>query len=193
MTNFKKPANGWRGTLVWLVGAALLIGGATAAQEDEGKEESPGKTTPNLEDVLRRAKEWEFLVEERKKLKAEIEQLQADLAAERARAAELDEKNAGLRADLETAGKANQTLKEKIEGLRNTIREWLYGKIELYEVWEGDTLESIAADPLVYGDKKKADWIRRANEGRVKNLDKLRAGDVLLVPSFQPDRKYEFW
>ena len=56
------------------------------------------------------------------------------------------------------------------------------GAFEYYEVRAGDTLESIAANPMVYGDADRATWIRQANT--VSEKDPLEPGTVLVIPRF---------
>ena len=82
--------------------------------------------------------------------------------------------------------------KTKAAGLRETVEQLLRVPIEYYEVKDGDTLAGIAANPLVYGDPKRAIWLRQANEGKIKYLDNLRPGEVLVVPRFPRDGVYEF-
>ena len=85
-----------------------------------------------------------------------------------------------------------ESLLEKNKGLKETINRLLLGEFEYYEVSNGETLQSIAASPLVYGDASRAGWLRQANEGRVRNLDRLRDGDMLVVPRFPRTGAYEF-
>ncbi len=82
--------------------------------------------------------------------------------------------------------------KVKAAGLRETVERLLLGEFEYYEVKEGDTLQGIAANPMVYGDVARATWLRQVNESRVKHLDNLRKGEVLIVPRFPRNGSYEF-
>ncbi len=81
---------------------------------------------------------------------------------------------------------------KKKAGLRETINRLLLGEFEYYEVKQGDSIQSIASNPLIYGDPSRAVWIRQANEGRVKHLDNLRQGEMLVVPRFPRNGSYEF-
>ncbi len=88
--------------------------------------------------------------------------------------------------------KKNEKLEEKNLGLQETIGRLLLGEFEYYEVKTGETLHSVAANPLVYGDSSRAGWLRQANEGRVRDLNRLRDGDMLVVPRFPRTGAYEF-
>jgi hypothetical protein len=116
------------------------------------------------------------------------------------------EQVASLQRDLEIAKKEREEALEKIEplkqevqkwkersaGLRETIGRLLLGEFEYYEVKAGETLQSIAANPLIYGDPSRALWLRQVNEGRVRRLDDLQPGEMLLIPRFPRTGSYEF-
>jgi nucleoid-associated protein YgaU len=55
-------------------------------------------------------------------------------------------------------------------------------KINTYTVKKGDTLEKIAARPEVYADKKKWYKIYKANEGQLKEPNKIFPGQILNIP-----------
>jgi len=55
-------------------------------------------------------------------------------------------------------------------------------KVKTYVVKAGDTMEKIAARPEVYGDKKKWYKIYKANEGKLKEPNKIFPGQVLNIP-----------
>lgn len=82
-------------------------------------------------------------------------------------------------------------LKKRV-GMEETISRLLLGEFEYYEVKEGDSLQSIASNPMVYGDSSRAAWLRQVNEDRVKRLDNLRAGEMLIIPRFPRNGTYEF-
>jgi len=94
--------------------------------------------------------------------------------------------------DFQTYKDEAEKWKTKTAGLRETVERLLLGEFEYYEVKEGDTLLGIAANPLVYGDPARATWLRQVNEDRVKHLDNLRKGEVLIVPRFPRNGSYEF-
>jgi LysM repeat protein len=75
---------------------------------------------------------------------------------------------------------------------RATIDQLLLGSFEYYEVKAGDTLESIAKNPMIYNDASRRDWLRRANHNRIPDLDKLSEGDLLLIPRFPVNSQFAF-
>ena len=85
-----------------------------------------------------------------------------------------------------------EELKKQNEGLKNTISLLLQGEFEYYEVKEGDTLQSIAADPMVYGDAARSRWLRQANRNLGLDLNRLQKGDILVVPFYPRTGVYEF-
>ncbi|MDF7808039.1 LysM peptidoglycan-binding domain-containing protein [Pontiellaceae bacterium B12219] len=145
-----------------------------------------------LSNLLEKAKQSESLSRELKRIQAENEHLQRQYDA-------LKEENEDIKTAL--SGKAeiirslemeSEKWKEKSEGLRETIERLLLGEFEYYEVKEGDSLQSIAANPMVYGDPSRAIWLRQANHRQVKNPDNLSPGEVLVVPRFPRNGSYEF-
>ena len=66
------------------------------------------------------------------------------------------------------------------------------GKYEYYEIQPGDTCESIAQKPTIYGDSTKSTLIRQANRGGVEDLDNLQPGEMLVIPRFDTSGTYEF-
>jgi hypothetical protein len=78
------------------------------------------------------------------------------------------------------------------KSLQSTIEQLLTGSFEYYEVKDGDTIESIAALPTIYGDASRSEWIRQANWKRVEDVDHLRPRQMLIIPRFPPNGRYEF-
>lgn len=83
-------------------------------------------------------------------------------------------------------------LQENEKKLRATIDQLLLGNFEYYEVKTGDTLESIAGKPMIYDDASKVEWLRQANAGRLKDLEHLKEGDVLIIPHFRVEGPFSF-
>lgn len=75
-------------------------------------------------------------------------------------------------------------LKEALDILR-------LGKYEYYQVEKDDTCESIAAKPSIYNDVSKHSLIRQANKGSVANLDKLVAGEILVIPRVKVSERHD--
>lgn len=124
--------------------------------------------------------------------------------------AELDQKVQILDKQLATLASSNETLRAEIRRLNNKIDQqqlWISkiqsspnggtnaGRLEsvtvrdengaervllTYEVKKGDSLSAIAED--VYGDRTLWPRIRDANPDKVKNGDRVKPGDVLIIP-----------
>jgi len=77
-----------------------------------------------------------------------------------------------------------QQVQEHEKKLRATVDQLVLGNFEYYEIKSGDTIESIAKNPLIYDDASKASWLRQANWDRVKDIDHLREGEMLIIPRF---------
>ena len=97
---------------------------------------------------------------------------------------------------LQDALKSLRESRKEVETLQKNLSEWekelakrdqllavfRRGAFEYYEVRAGDTLESIAANPMVYGDADRATWLRQANS--VSDKNSLEPGTVLVIPRF---------
>jgi hypothetical protein len=121
-----------------------------------------------------------------------ITELTNELAQVRAENATMNESISGLSKQITTLTNnlASLTSSEKL--LRNTVEQLLMGNFEYYEVRAGDTLESVAAQPTIYGDASRQEWIRQANGKRVEDIDHLRPHQMLIIPRFPPNGRYEF-
>ena len=87
--------------------------------------------------------------------------------------------------------------RKEVELLQNNLAEWerelekrdqllsvfRRGTFEYYEVRPGDTLASIAANPMVYGDAARAVWLKQAN-AIPDNKESLDSGMVLIIPRY---------
>ncbi len=83
-------------------------------------------------------------------------------------------------------------LQKKIDSHNKTLDLLRLGDFEYYEVKEGDTCKSIAANPLIYNDASKEQYIRQANRGHIDDLDILVPGQMLIIPRFPTSGRYEF-
>ena len=97
---------------------------------------------------------------------------------------------------LQDALKSLSESRKEVETLQKNLKEWekelakrdqllavfRRGAFEYYEVRAGDTLESIAANPMVYGNADRATWLRQANT--VSDKNPLEPGTVLVIPRF---------
>ena len=95
---------------------------------------------------------------------------------------------------LETGALRQQKLELEAsrKALQKALEQFWLGHYEYYEVRDGDTLPSIAGQAAFYGDPDKAIWIEQANFSHVKDLERLRPGEVLIIPRFPPSGRYEF-
>lgn len=130
----------------------------------------------------RRAILAQALVQQVEAMEREIDQLRDELAVMRK---EVDE----LRADVARGIEEKEALQKKLgerdkEIARQTEMLAIFrsGSFEYYEVREGDTLERIAANPMVYGDPSRAAFIRQANA--LPDGGELLPGTILMIPRY---------
>jgi len=161
-------------------------------EQDEGSEQTVEAGFGLLSDLIKKAERVEVL-------SREIEEVQAELVLSKEQYDKLKDELTTIRGDWERESTIIRTYKadlekwkNKADELRETIEWLLLGEFEYYEIKEGDTLPGIAANPLVYGDPSRSIWLRQVNERRVKNLDHLIVGEVLIIPRFPRNGAYEF-
>jgi DNA repair exonuclease SbcCD ATPase subunit len=172
----------------------------TIQQLEEALESVPGQTPGQLvrqrpsmlEDLEKKAFKYETLRSELERKDNEIVSLTDDLNECQASSSNQEREMAKLRMELEKLSRINAEYQETQKSLQRSIEQLLLGHYEYYEVKKGDTLETIAASDLVYGDSTKAEWLRQANRRRVMDLDELMPGEMLIVPRFPPSGRYEF-
>jgi chromosome segregation ATPase len=145
-----------------------------------------------LEDLQRKALAYEAVSAEMAKKNKDIEALKAEMARLQAlnssltnEVAELRSATNSLSVEMAELQKDRVVIKESLDSIRK-------GKFQYYQVREGDTCESIAAQKGTYNDASKAVLIRQANRGGVVDLDKLVPGEVLVIPFFSLGGNYEF-
>ena len=107
--------------------------------------------------------------------------------------------NARLRDEIEGLLDKNLDLAAKLAeseelrlALKETINQLWLGQYEYYEIKKGETIESIASLPHVYGDVNKAAWIRQANQTHLASTEHLVEGQVLIIPRFPHNGRFEF-
>lgn len=176
-----------------------MLGLLPAGGENQGEStgtDDPGKelrqSFGQLSDLLEKASKADSLAQEVSELWKEIDAMHQQIS-------HMEEELQETRAERDQIVKQLEEFKAQAEkwdgvtaGLRETIQRLLLGEYEYYEVKDGDTLQSIAANPMVYGDVSRAAWLRQVNEGLVKHIDNLRAGEVLVIPRFPRNGSYEF-
>jgi len=145
-----------------------------------GAEEIP--RNGGLGALERRAVLAQALVQQVETLKAQIEELRGEMDALNTKIGTLqddirrgEEERAALQKSLKERDEQIAAQKEMLAVLRN-------GSFEYYEVREGDTLQTIAANPIVYGDASRSALIGQAND--LSNTNELSAGTILIIPRY---------
>lgn len=124
-------------------------------------------------DLQQRMEEMTQKLEKAESKVLELEQQHKDLQAQ----------NEKLEADL-----ANRGLEiQKRDRLLQLFRS---GNFEYYQVQEGDTVETIAANPMVYGKAENASWIAQVNS--LSPSAPLAPGTVLIIPRYTEGFSYDF-
>ena len=144
----------------------------------------------SLRDLERRARMAQALSEHVQDLQKQVAELQQALQEAHAT---IEEQNQRIKKQEKRIALQNQDLKEQKRNVKNRdimLRLFRSGDFEYYQVAEGDTLASIAENPMVYGDASRAIWLAYANA-----LDKeteLHPGTVLIIPRFAEGVQYDF-
>jgi hypothetical protein len=151
-----------------------------------------GESVRRLQDVERKAMAYDGMIAKIEKRDTMIADLNKQLKDAGSANKQMQEQVDLLMKQL--GGLSNQVarLEQADKSLRGTVEQLLMGNYEYYEVREGDTVESVAAMPTIYGDASRKEWIRQANRSRVEDLDHLRHGEMLIIPRFPPSGRYEF-
>jgi DNA repair exonuclease SbcCD ATPase subunit len=145
-----------------------------------------------LEELERKAMAYDGFVATLDKRERMIAQMTNQLAQAQAESAARGDEIATLKTQILSLTNNVVRLEALGKSLRSTIEQLLIGSFEYYEVKDGDTIESIAALPTIYGDASRSEWIRQANWKRVEDVDRLRPRQMLIVPRFPPNGRYEF-
>jgi len=165
----------------WMAGLLSLVA-ATAGAESI-------LTTGNLGLVEYRALLAQSLIQQVEDMKGESEDLRR----------QLDDKELLLKDALEQLANS----RKEVAGLQESLAEWereiekrdqllavfRRGSFEYYEVRKGDTLESIAANPMVYNDAGRVIWLRQANS--LEEGEDPDPGTVLIIPRFPDGTSYD--
>lgn len=154
--------------------------------------DSPVSRGMRLGDLERKAMAYDGFVVTLEKRERLIMQLTNELAEARAESAVRSNEMATLKTQILNLTNNVAQLEAMEKSLRSTIEQLLIGSFEYYEVKDGDTIESIAALPTIYGEASRSEWIRQANWKRVEDIDHLRPRQMLIIPRFPPNGRYEF-
>jgi len=165
-----------------------------ALAELEGRQSLMGssRTPSRLETLEARAEKFADLSTQLEYKEVRITQLQGQLDAQQETKRTMEDEISVLRSQIDALTTLTTEQAKQLAAMRSNVDEILLGKYEYYEVKEGDTLASIAAQPLVYGDEARKAWIRQTNARRVEDMDNLRVGEVLIIPRFPPSGRYAF-
>ena len=144
----------------------------------------------SIRDLERRARSAQALAEQVQTLQTQLEELQKvaqDAESTIANQQETIEKQ------NERLTQQDKTLEEQQRQITNRdimLRLFRSGDFEYYQVAEGDSLTSIAANPMVYGDAQRAIWLAYANA--LEKDATLRPGTVIIIPRFAEGVQYDF-
>ena len=159
---------------------------------DERAESNPLESMRRLQDMERKAIAYNGMVEKIEKRDQMIAELGKQLDASRMVNSNMQIQIDELQAQVKSLTESTKKLQQSEKALQSTVEQLLLGNFEYYEVREGDTVESIAQQPTIYGDVTKAAWIRQANRNRVEDIDHLQLNEMLIIPRFPPSGRYEF-
>lgn len=161
------------------------------SEKTKGRSREPVASSPlyiqgKLQELEKKAFEYNALKSESNDKDAMISDLINALKEARSfinkQRVEMDRLNENINS---LSGEVTQLKKEQ-EKLKESLKIFQMGKYEYYEIKGGDTCESIAADPAIYGNEKEAHHIRQANWANVDDLDNLTPGQILIIPRY-PD------
>jgi hypothetical protein len=122
------------------------------------------------------------LIEKVDELEVEIERLRSALSESEVRLSstrtQLDEN----RRETDALRQHIEVQEKELESRDRLLAVFRSGSFEYYEVREGDTLESIAGNPMVYGNSSRVVWLQQANN--LEESATLTPGTVLMIPRF---------
>ena len=172
-----------RGTGAWmgLAGLAWLLASAGAAETV--------LSSDSLGAVEYRALMAQSLTQQVEGLRKESDGLRQQLAETEAKLKETLEQLDISRSEAKALQQSLAEVAKEVEKRDQLLAVFRRGSFEYYEVREGDTLDSIASNPMVYGDPARAIWLRQANS--LANPDALEPGTVLIVPRFPEGTSYD--
>lgn len=152
----------------------------------------PRDGSTRLGELERKALAYDGLVTALTRRDRTIAQLTNDLSQVQIQNANMGSEIAALKVQVEALTNSVVELQTREQSLRSTIEQLLTGNFEYYEVKDGDTIETVAAQPTIYGDASRSEWIRQANWKRVEDIEHLRSHQMLIIPRFPPNGRYEF-
>lgn len=161
-----------------------------AIQLQSHAQESEQLATGSLRALERRARQAQALAEQVESLQQELMMAKQNISSNKTEIIQLGTNIEELHKTIEVQNAAIAEQKEQIRRRDEMLRLFRSGEFEYYQVIEGDTLASIAENPMVYGDKTKAIWIAYANA--MEPDTDLNPGTVLIIPRFTEGVNYGF-
>lgn len=159
--------------------------------QDQIKDITSKYTPGRLNELERKSMAYGYLREKVEFQDKKIEELERQLAEEKCLTTLQAEEIQKLREKVEQIEVIEAKYQAEIRGLKNTINELRLGNFEYYTVQrDGETLEDIAGLEMIYGDPSKSEQLKQANAANIKDLDNLKAGEVLIVPRFRESGSY---
>ncbi len=178
-TRTNKPGTGaWMG----LAGLMVLMAVPRGQAETVLSADSLGA-------VEYRALMAQSLTQQVESMRKESEGLRQQLSETEAKLSEAQDQLDLSRNEARTLQQSLAELAKEVEKREQLLAVFRRGSFEYYEVRAGDTLDSIASNPMVYGDPERAIWLRQANS--LANPDALEPGTVLIVPRFPEGTSYD--
>lgn len=177
-------------TVVVLISAFVARGAGEAGTNQPAAAPGPResrKVGGRLQELEAKAKAYERSFEEKAALEARIKVLEQSIISSTGltvsnQLGAIDVLSNRLCVVMERV----EVLESATNALALVIEEMALGNFEYYEAKGGDTFEAIAARIIVYGDASRGPWLRQFNRRRVRNPDRLEAGEVIVVPRFRP-------
>lgn len=144
----------------------------------------------SLRDLERRARLAQALAEQIQDLQRQVAELQKTMQDA---LVTIETQNQRIEQQEQRIAQQEEDLAENKRQISNRdimLRLFRSGEFEYYQVAEGDSLASIAANPMVYGDRTRSIWLAYANA--LGKDATLFPGTVLIIPRFAEGVQYDF-
>ncbi len=172
-------------------GAGSIIGcgflAATLLATGLNASESNVHSLRSVETLALRAK---ALIEQVEHLKGQLKEAQDNNQELTSNVSRLEENLLKEQQKQQEQEKDNALLRKRIDQFDQLIRLFRSGAFEYYQVQEGDSIERIAANPMIFGDSSKAALIAQVNA--LKTETPLESGMVIIIPRFTEGVTYDF-
>jgi len=165
----------------WTYIFAVILGTTALLRAGVEKNVEP-KRTGTLSSLERRALTAQALFQQIETLEKKVDEVQEKVESQKEKIEELSEE---LKLSQEKVASLEKSLEERDEEIakqKKMLSVFRSGSFEYYEVSDGDTVESIAAKPMIYGDASRSTLIEQANN--ISKTEKLLPGTILIVPRY---------